>query len=276
VRRLVSLLSHALLVACASLSVVLSAAGQTQTPAAPGFTGFPTQSTPMPGTPPWMETWTGFGFTNHYYGGWFGGVAALNNTRNVWSDGFVVRFEGTAGHYDYRTSSVLGGEANATLHGGGLMVGYRAKVGEGLLTGYVGWNYEHHQTNDLSASIHGTEVGAKVLAEYYTPIGTSMDFYGQASYSSAFDTFYLFARPGFKVAQNIWIGPEASLYGNRAPFQEWRAGAFIHLQFPQYIMGDLIISGGYRDPYKSGVSSGTNHGGSTGYYAQIGMSYQFR
>ena len=235
---------------------------------------------------PWMEGWAGFGFTNNFYGGWLGAVAALNETRNVWSDGFVLRGEGILGHYDYSTTNLSSGRANVTFGGGALMLGYRKILGSTMLTGYVGANFEDHDNPDPAADVRGTEWGVKVLGEVYSRLAPSQDFYGQAFFSSAFDTWYALARPGFLVAPNLWIGPEGSLFGNghgtfggsctsnstglgSCRYSEGRIGAFVHLVIPnQPVLGDWIISGGYRAPLVSNSSDG--------YYVQIGLNMQFR
>src|SRR5688572_12463273 len=90
-----------------SLSVATVAAAQ-QRPSsvfAPNWGGIPSPSSTA--ATPWMEAWTGFGFTNNFHGGYFGAVRALNPTNNVYADGFVVRGEGFVGHYNYHQVSVL-------------------------------------------------------------------------------------------------------------------------------------------------------------------------
>ena len=105
--------------------------------------------TPAPiitsGAAPFMEAWLGFGVTQSYYGTWVGGVVALNPQHNVWESGFVLRGEANVGRYDVDNNPF---QDNVLTHGASWMFGYRQKVGDGLLTGYIGANYEDHD-NDL-------------------------------------------------------------------------------------------------------------------------------
>jgi hypothetical protein len=226
-------------------------------------------SSVRPGVNPWMEAWSGFAFQNNFYGGYVGANVALNPKRDIWDEGFVLRFEGVAGHYDYASSIVPSGEVNVLTHGATMMFGYRKKVGEGLLTAYLGANYEHHNTPDPTAQIRGTEVGAKTLVEYYAAYGPgkNYDFYGQAAYSSAFDTWWVYVAPGYQISPKIWIGPEAQVGGNRA-YEEARVGGWARFETPYPMLSNVTLAVGYRDPITSGVA--------TGYYARINMNYVFR
>lgn len=250
----------AVLLALASFIPVDSAYAQrTQSPA---FIG--ASSAPTAGAAPWMETWIGGGATDTWAGGWAGAVIALNPTRNVWTDGVVVRIDGVAGRYDI--SPVFGG--HATHEAGSVLLGYRAVIGSTNLTGYMGLNAENHSNPDPFATIGGTngsDVGAKVLGEIYTLLAPSFDFYAQASYSTVFDTWTAYARVGYQLFPTVWIGPEAQVYGSNAPYREARVGAYVKLD--KVLFGsDLIVSGGYRDPITNGDS---------GYYATLTLASRF-
>jgi hypothetical protein len=178
----------------------------------------------VPGTNPYAEVWTGFGGTRTFFGGYVGGNVALNPTHSVWDTGFLLRGEGQVGQYrhtDVDTDDVL-------THGATVMLGYRVRMSDSLLTGYVGANYETHDNDDRHAVLRGTEVGFKALIEYYTRINPGVDFYGQASYSTAFDTAFAFSRIGFNVVRQSWTGPEFSFYRNgESEYRETRLGWFV-------------------------------------------------
>jgi cellulose biosynthesis protein BcsS len=249
-----------------------------------------TQPSPVPGAGPWAEGWAGGGFQNNWYGGWLGVVAALNHS-NVWADGFVARGEFGAGHYDYTNAFFPGNSPNVdvTYVQGAALLGYRKNVsGLGMLTGYVGVEVQNHDNPDPTAQISGTAVGVKFLGEIYNRLTPTMDFYGQASFSTAFNTWLALARPGFLVANvsgtEFWIGPEGQLFGNgygasftgscqtggnlgSCRYEEGKLGGFVHIKVPnQPLFGDWIIAGGYRQPFL--CCSGN------GYYVQVGLNFQ--
>jgi hypothetical protein len=248
-----------------------------------------------------MEAWAGFGGTNNWYGGWAGFNYAFNH--NVWSDGLLFRVEGGGGHYDYTNGTLFNGVpvgfVNATYGQGAVMLGWR-KVVPGLgqnttVTGYVGAEVNDQNNPDPTAAVRGTKWGIKLLGEIYSRLNATSDFYGQASFGSAFDSWYVMARPGFLLppmisGTELWIGPDMSFFGigqgfahsscpnaafvttglGSCRYSEGRIGGFLHIVIPnQPLWGDWVLSGGYRAPLES--NSGPN-----GYYAQIGWYAPFR
>jgi hypothetical protein len=202
------------------------------------------------GANPYMEMWAGIGATGNFFGGYIGGNVALNSERNVWSDGFIIRGEAIVGQYDGTS-----GFDDVVFHNAALMLGYRMRTASGLLTGYVGANYETHNQDDPTAGVRGTEVGWKALIEYYTLLTRGIDFYGQAYYSSAFEAGGLFARVGFNVAGRTWVGPELSYFRNEAPYREQKVGAFIRFEEVFY-GGGLTLQGGWVNPLSSNEDDG--------------------
>lgn len=240
---------------------------------APSFT-VPARLVPSSNVRPWAEAWAGFSFQNNAYGGYWGGNFALNNPRNVWDDGFLLRYEGSAGTYHYATGVIASGSVNAVYNTGAFMFGYRKKVGDGLATGYVGVNYQHDNTDDPTAKIHDTKAGAKVLGEYYTPFGDgTFDFWGQVGYSSVYNTFTAYMRPGMRVAKDlpgfvkeIRIGPDVGYFSNFVPYRQYNVGGFA--QFALAASSSFTIAGGYRDP--------TTPGSADGYYVNFGFYRPFQ
>ena len=148
--------------------------------------------------------------------------------------------------------------------GGDVMVGYRKAVGTGWLTAYVGGAFEHHGAKDPTASIRGSEGGVKGVIEYWTPITQELWLYANGSYSTVFDSWNAFGRIGYKLTPQITIGPEGSLFGNNAPYREWRVGAFV--SFAMLPWGELSVAGGYRQPLTPGPD---------GYYANATLGFPF-
>jgi hypothetical protein len=259
---------------------------QTSTVAGTPILSVPSQSMGVRGTAPWAEGSTGFGISNNSYGGWLGANFALNPERNVWADGYIFRAEAYAGHYDYPTVSVPSGRADVTYDGGALMLGYRKVIGAATVTGYVGGEVQNHDNPDPLSFARGTQVGVKFLGDVYGKLTPTQDFYGSATYSTAFDNWYVLARTGFLVTSlsgtELWVGPEGHLFGagkgavtgqctigglpSSCRYDEGRVGGFLHIVIPdQPLLGDWIVSGGYRTPL---VGAKTN-----GYYAMVSLNF---
>ena len=188
---------------------------------------------------------------------------ALSEHRNVWETGPVLRGEGVLGWYDPNTRNI----DDVLFNSGSLMFGWRQKIGDGLLTGYIGVNYESHDTDDRFAQIRGVEGGVRGLVEYYTRIIPTWDFYGQASYSTAFDNLFLFGRSGVQLASTIWAGPEAAYFQNESDYRENRLGGFV--RFEQAWFGNgITISGGWVNALRSRDEDG--------WYANVNFDFQFR
>jgi len=135
----------------------------------------------------------------------------------------------------------------------------------------------------------------KFIGDIYSRLSQYQDFFGFASFSTAFDTWLVVARPGFLLTSpgtgfEVWIGPDGQLFGNghgwlqnasscphstsgglgSCKFDQGSIGGFIHVISPNYpLLGDVLISGGYRKPLLA-------NGGPDGYYAQIGFYWPIR
>jgi hypothetical protein len=130
-----------------------------------------------------MEAWLGFGATQSYYGTWVGGVVALNPQHNVWDSGFVLRGEATIGRYDVDNNPF---QDNVLTHGASWMFGYRQKIGDGLLTGYIGANYEDHDNDQVRPD---PRAGSRLQSprRILYPDHANLGFLWTGSYSTAFD-----------------------------------------------------------------------------------------
>ena len=232
---------------------------------------------------PWLEGWAGFGGSNNWYGGWAGVNYAFNH--NVYSDGFLLRVEGGGGHYDYTNNSVVPppfgtglpiGFVNATYGTGAVLLGYRHNIPGVFVSttvdGFIGAEFQRQNNPDPTADVTGSEWGVKVIGDIYSRINQYQDFWGYASFSSAFDTWLVAARPGFLLppwvpGTELWIGPDMSVFGNghgwlenvsnchnaniaalagsgiggigSCKFDEGRIGGFLHIVIPNWpLFGD--------------------------------------
>jgi hypothetical protein len=237
---------------------------QAQVVSTPLSSPTPAANTPTgtQGKAPWMDSWVGADFSNSYYGGYFGGVWALNDTRSLWVDGFVFRIDGGAGHYGYRTFAIP--YVSVFTYAADIMAGYRTKVGEGLLTGYVGLIDVAHENPDPTAKIRGNHVGVRLLADYSVTFNDRVELYGQASYQSPFNSYFALARVGVHPFANLWIGPEAQIFGIDAPYQDARFGGYVKFDLG---FGEVSANGGLVEPLT---------GGPAGFYAGLFLGYSFR
>jgi len=156
---------------------------------------------------------------------------------------------------------------HGVVSGASLMLGYRQKLTEGLLTGYIGANFENHNTPDPFTEVEGLEVGFRALIEWYQRITPTWDFYVQASHSTAFDTTFLFGRSGFNVVDKIWLGPETAYYRNVSDYSEYRLGGFVRFENAFFGNG-FTLSGGWVNAIRRQDDDG--------WYAAATVDFQFR
>jgi hypothetical protein len=202
---------------------------------------------------------------NRTFAGAYGGVVGAVNG-NVYSDGVLLRLDGLGG--DYKYSSPAFPNIEVGIANGDAMVGYRKKVGDGFVTGYVGVAFESHDNPDPAAALRGTEVGGKVLGEYSTPITRYLDFYGFAYYATPFQSYQAYAHLGFKVAPKVTIGPEVGETGNKV-YREDKIGGFVGFELP---FGRFIVSSGYYQPH---TSSSSGLGTQPGAYLNLFLGFDF-
>jgi hypothetical protein len=237
--------------------VIWTAPAAAQTAAQPGSPAVTPTITRGEAGPASAYVWGGLWFSNHYLGGYVGGLKSLNETGDLWSDGWVLRADASGGRYTY---SNLPGFRNidvGTLDSD-IMIGYRTKAAKGTFAFYAGPSYAFHQNPDPAADLRGTEFGAKFLAEYSGPLSDDLEGYAQASYNTSYSTYSMAGRVLHRFSDNVWAGGQATLYGNKAPYTESTFGPYVKIITS---FGEVGISGGYRHVYTSG--------GSDGYFASI-------
>ena len=213
-------------------------------------------------TPPYLDTWAGTGFANHFWGVYTGAVWAQNETKNLWIDGTLLRFDFAGGAYSYNSTAFP--NTRVPTYAFDFLFGYRKKIGEGLLTGYIGPVYEEQDNPDPAASIRGGTGGVRGILEYSATIASNYQVYSQASYSTPFKTYYALGRVGFRPMASVWIGPEAQIFGIAGPYRESRVGGYLTFETA---LGEITFNGGYAHPLTVGPD---------GYYAGIYLGHSFR
>jgi hypothetical protein len=199
---------------------------------------------------PWMELFGGVAVAPGSIYGYAGGFAAVNHDLN--KDGLLFRVFGGDGHYKY---NIVPGVSNGVdFQTGEVMVGYQKFVGSTRISGYAGANVEdHHNSMDPLATIRGTRWGVKGQGEIYMPINQLVYFYGQATYSSVWNNYFVMGKAGFNINPTFSIGPEVISLGNDR-FDAVRAGPFVAIKITP--SAEFILSGGYSwDERKDSVNN---------------------
>ncbi len=186
---------------------------------------------------------TGFDVSKQSVYSWVGALIA------PWQDldtsGARVWFYGEGGGYKYNA-------AGTAFHGiyesGDALAGYGFEGEHYSINFLAGVNAinEMVSPHDPDNSVQGTEVGAKVRGDAYTTPTTSTMTYGEAEYSTAFQTWYVSQKVGFDITNGrlIYIGPQASAFGDER-FNQWRVGA--HLSNLKLGKLQIDLSAGYAD-----------------------------
>ena len=105
--------------------------------------------------------------------------------------------------------------------------------------------------------MRGSEFGFKGIAELFMPLSKQLFLYGQGQYSTAFSTYYVSGKLGYRLTDWFSIGPEVSALGNDG-FSQVRYGvaaAFGSGDGPRSL-GQFIVSAGWADAGKNGSDGG--------------------
>jgi hypothetical protein len=220
---------------------------------------YPGVATPRPGDK--LEAWIGYGL-NRPGNGWadfgFAGFTVALNQTNLLADGWVLRGEAAGGVYTQ----------GFNFQDIALMFGYRMALGQGYLTFFGGPEFERFSTpTNQGFFLAGPYGGGKAAIEYQIPghVG-GFELYSIASYSSIADAFSVNVRPGWRVTENLRIGPEGGYFHNRF-YEEGRAGGFVAYWFQGY--GTLWLGGGAELPISQATLVNRV---SDGYYGYVSWS----
>lgn len=238
--------------AALAAAMAMAGAAHAQTSAEPASAAVSPSVAPVAGAQaPSAYAWGGAWFSNHYAGGYGGAMKALNADNSLWDDGAVVRVDVSGGRYTY--NAVGFSDEDVGIVDATVMVGYRKNTDNGSFSAYVGPAYIEHDNDDPAASIRGSEFGAAVLAEYVNRPSQNVELYLQGRFSSPFSTYGGAARALYRVSEGVWLGPQVTLYGNDATYQEITVGPFAKVNTT---FGEIGVTGGYRHPTKSGNKDG--------------------
>jgi hypothetical protein len=186
----------------------------------------------------WLNTFGGLAVDES---GWFadlGGVVAFN--RNLDLPGWLLRVRGGGGHYEYNRTATLSQGVDYQV--GEAMLGYQIFSGPTRLTLYAGGNVEHHDNPDPLATVAGTEFGFKAQGELFSSFAPNWYALLLANYSTAFQSYFVLGKLGYKVTNIVSVGPEAAALGNDR-YDAVRAGGFVGIDITPTTM--VILSGGY-------------------------------
>lgn len=187
---------------------------------------------------PWVDVFGGVAVVPDAYFGDAGAVAALHGS--LARDGFLIRIHGGAGHYTYNRTATL--EQGVSFQSGEVMVGYQTFLGAARVSAFLGPGVEHHDNPDPLATITGTKWGLKAQAEIFAPLGDRFYLFGLGTYSTAWSSYFVIGKVGYRLAPGIAVGPEVTALGNDR-FDAVRAGPFVAFDVGQATQ--LILSGGY-------------------------------
>jgi hypothetical protein len=236
--------------------------------AAAAAADLPSRAPPPPPSPPQddKEHWllvAGVNVERHSLVGYFAGIHSVRS--GLFESGWRLRLGGAMGRYTY--APVLGGRTGVDFQQFDPLLGRHFKTGRGGLTIYVGPEWQKHDNPDPFARVRGTAWGAKLLVDYYQPIGERMHVFAFGSYSTAFKTYLGVAQFGFRLNERFTLGPEASASGNLS-HDKIRFGGFLDYRFGR--AHAINLSAGWSEMLRNGPG---NQGSSP--YAQAQVTLRF-
>jgi outer membrane immunogenic protein len=176
----------------------------------------------------------------HSVSGWAGALIA------PWGDldksGLRVWFYGEAGGYTYSDSDTT---FKGRFESGDVLVGYGWEGEHYSINTLLGANAVNHTVTpfDPTNPVQGTQAGLKLRGDVYlTPTAQSMT-YGEAEYSTAFNTYYVKEKVGFDITngKEIYIGPQVSMQGDQR-YNQWRVGGHIsNMKFGSKVHVDVSV-----------------------------------
>nr|WP_255608776.1 cellulose biosynthesis protein BcsS [Methylosinus sp. Sm6] len=147
------------------------------------------------------------------------------------------------------------GKISGRYQEGAFLVGYELVGDRYALLGLVGAGVQHHSLSqpDPENPVRGTRWGFNVVGEVDAYPTDQTMFFGYGMYSTAFQSAYIDARPGYLVlkqfnlgtllsATNIYVGPQGIWDSNRHE-RIWKVGA--HLTISEFGPFHATFAGGY-------------------------------
>jgi outer membrane immunogenic protein len=189
-----------------------------------------------------------------------GGLFAFS--KDIDTSGPRMWITGGAGGYRYPA----GGEWIRGIYSTGDLLGGYAFEGDNyeinLLAGASAEN-DMLSAYDTSNPVNGTEVGPKVRSDIWINPTPKSLIYGEAEYTTAFQTYYTSAKYGYDVFnKGFFLGPEVVSFGDQR-FDQWRVGA--HITQLKFWSTEVDVSAGFA--HDSVVGDGA--------YGHVEMSREF-
>ncbi len=192
--------------------------------------------------------------------GWAGAFIALNN--DLETSGPRLLILGGGGQYKYPSDA---GSFRAAYTFGDVLAGWGFEGDNYSINLLAGVNVENHSLNrfDFDNTVQGTEAGAKIRASAYVNPTDRTLVYGEAEYSTAFQTFSAEGKFGYDLfGSGIFVGPEAGYFDNERT-DSWRAG--LHVSEINVLGVSVDVSGGFAEDKVVG----------TGAYGRLGVSRRY-
>lgn len=191
--------------------------------------------------PSHLLAFTGVDVAKQSVDGWIGGLLALRDDLDT--SGWRVYLLGESGAYKYS-----GGGTNfrGNYSSGELLAGYGFEGDNYSANLLVGFNAINQKVTpyDFDNRVQGTEGGAKIRGDIWINPTPQTLAYGEAEYSTAFQTYYTSGKLGYDISngKQVFVGPMVSFLGDER-FNQWRVGA--HVTQVQFGPIQMDISAGY-------------------------------
>ena len=206
----------------------------------------------------YVLAFAGFDIASHgsmlgYAGGQFAPFGGLDNS------GLRFWLSGGRGTYKYPADS-------DTIRGdhwtGSALAGFGIESENVSWNYYVGLNVQDHHLSapDPDNSVQGTAIGVELRSDIWLNPTAQTLLYSEASYSTAFQTYYATAKVGYDIAaimgkvnsRQLFFGPQVAFAGDERS-DEWRVGA--HLTTANWGKVNFEISAGYLHDRDNGAGA---------------------
>jgi len=204
------------------------------------------------------------GSTHDSQYGYIGGIIPIGG--GLWEDGWRVRLWADYVAYDYdKTDDATGikSEIDADGFGGSAGLGYRWNVDSNTnVTAYANVVYRDIDLDPDDPTFDDDDLGARMQLELNHDFGNRWNMSLMGSYTVVIDSYWSRLRPGYRLDNNLVVGPELSFLGGDQ-YDKQKFGAF--------------VSGINLGNFKAGLAAGAERerGGDIGAYGGIGMSTRF-
>jgi hypothetical protein len=168
-----------------------------------------------------------------------GGI--LWSPQGLSDDGPVLKLLFGAGAYRYRSGALNDAEVTGRVFSASLMPGWRFKRGSFIVTLFAGLDMQDHSLSpdDPSSSLNGSLAGVRSGFELWYEPTARMMVSADASYSTIGGSYGGRVAMGWRVFNQIYLGPETAFF-NCNDYQQHRVG----LHFTGFRSLDYELSAG--------------------------------